>query len=337
MDESIIKYIDLKSFFFCKWPCHQFYDFYCVMLQVSNLTLGDILVDIPPLMSAMRGRRSGHARSRPVRFSDPIDDTTVDPSVHAAPPATSGPSITVDHVAPSGRSTPVNPSSSSVGMTSPVRGPSAPEPELAVGVIDETMSRQFLQLIQGVDRAADVTSEVPISQTMISNGVNLFSGSLSAAPTEAESWLYDTERRMDQLGFDSAMRYLGVVSMLNGNARTWWDSIVGSVPPERLTWDFFKERFKNRYLGERFLKERRQTFKDLVQGSMTVAEYAIQFLDLLRYGTGLVSIEKDRCEKFLEGLRIGIRDRVATHHDEVFEDLVNRAKTAEELEILTAS
>ncbi|KAK8639770.1 hypothetical protein V6N13_138140 [Hibiscus sabdariffa] len=285
----------------------------------------------------MRGRRSGSARGRPVRFSDPIDDTTVDPPVPTAPPATSGPSIAVDPDAPSGQSAPVAPPSSGVGMTTPVRGRPVPEPGSVTGVIDETMSRQFLQLIQGVVRASGVVSEVPISQTLIANRVKTFSGSLCGAPTEAESWLYDTERRVDQLGFDSTKRYLGVVSMLDGNARIWWDSIVSSVPPERLTWDFFKERFKNRYLGERFLKERRQAFKDLVQGSMTVAEYELQFLDLLRYGTGLVSTEKDRCDKFLEGLRIGIRDRVATHHDEVFKDLVNRAKTAEGLEILAAS
>ncbi|KAL4361431.1 hypothetical protein GQ457_04G020790 [Hibiscus cannabinus] len=126
---------------------------------------------------------------------------------------------------------------------------------------------------------------------MIANGIKIFSGSLSAAPTEAESWLYDTERHMDH------------------------------VPPERLILDFFKENFKNRYLGDWFMKERRQAFKDLVQGSMTVDEYELQFLDLLRYGTALVYIEKDRCEMFLEGLCIRIRDRVATHHDEVFEDL----------------
>ncbi|KAL4324254.1 hypothetical protein GQ457_11G029120 [Hibiscus cannabinus] len=165
-------------------------------------------------MSEMRGRRSGCARGQPMRFSDLIDDTTVDPLVPNAPPATSNPSIVDDHVAPSGQLAPVDP-------------PSV--------------------------RAAGITSKVPISQTMINNGIKIFSGSLIAAPTEAESWLYDTKRRMDQ------------------------------------------------------------------------------------YGTGLVSTEKEKCEKFLEGLRIGIHDRVATHHDEVFEDLVNRAKTAEELEILATS
>ncbi|KAK8535523.1 hypothetical protein V6N12_057039 [Hibiscus sabdariffa] len=99
-----------------------------LVLQVPNLTLGDILVDIPPLMSAMRGRRSGRARGRPVRFSDPIDDTTVNPPVPTAPPATSGPSIAVDPDAPSGQSAPVDPPSLGVGMTTPVRGRPISEP-----------------------------------------------------------------------------------------------------------------------------------------------------------------------------------------------------------------
>ncbi|KAL4291847.1 hypothetical protein GQ457_14G023290 [Hibiscus cannabinus] len=233
-----------------------------------------IILHIPPLMSEMKGRRFGRARGRPVRFADPIDDTIADPPVSTAPPATLGPSITVVPVVVSGQLAPVDPPSSCVGMTTPVRGQPTPRPESATGVIDETTSRQFFQL-----------------DLLVQHRLRLRAG-------------YTT---------------------------------LKDCAPERLTWDFFKERFKNRYLGERFLKARRQAFKDLVQGSMTVAEYEIPFLDLLRYGTGLVSTEKDRCEKFLEGLRIGIRDRVATHHDEIFEDLVNRAKTAEELEILVAS
>ena len=84
-----------------------------------------------------------------------------------------------------------------------------------------------------------------------------FSGSLTGAPSEAESWLYDTERRMDQLGLEPAKRYLRVVSMLDGNAHVWWESVVSSVSPDVLTWDFFKERFWKLFLGERYLRERR--------------------------------------------------------------------------------
>ena len=78
---------------------------------------------------------------------------------------------------------------------------------------------------------------------------------------------------MDQLGLEPAKRYLGAVSMLDGGAHIWWESVVSSVSSDRLTWDFFKERFKNRYLGDRYMRERRQAFRDLVQGTMSVAEY----------------------------------------------------------------
>ncbi|KAL4308168.1 hypothetical protein GQ457_01G021960 [Hibiscus cannabinus] len=164
-----------------------------------------------------------------------VDDTTVDPPVPTTPPATSGPFIIVDPVAPSGQSAPVGPPSSGLGMTNPVRGQPSPEPEAAAGVIDERTTS-----------------------------------------TEAERWLYDTEIRMDQLGFDSANTFGSFVY-----AGRECPHLVGIYCESCASW-----------------------------------EVDMGFLQRT-YGTGLVSTEKDRCEKFLEGLCIGICDRVATHHDEL--------------------
>ncbi|KAE8728977.1 Phosphoenolpyruvate carboxykinase [Hibiscus syriacus] len=80
---------------------------------------------------------------------------------------------------------------------------------------------------------------------------------IGGAPTEAEDWLQDTERRMDQLGLDPTKRYLGVVVMLDGNAHTWWESVQ---------------------------------FQDLVQGDMIVSEYEIEFLKLLKYRVSMDEI-----------------------------------------------
>ncbi|KAE8707211.1 hypothetical protein F3Y22_tig00110386pilonHSYRG00027 [Hibiscus syriacus] len=135
------------------------------------------------------------------------------------------------------------------------------------------------------------------------------------APTEAEDWLQNTERRMDQLGLDSTKRYQGTVAMLDGNAYTWWESVTSSVPTDRLTWNFFKDRFRSRFLGERYLAQRRQQFQDLVQGDMTVSEYEIEFLKLLKYE---------------------LRRQVVTHQDEIFDVLVGRAKDAKEVEVLAS-
>ncbi|KAK8558553.1 hypothetical protein V6N12_041854 [Hibiscus sabdariffa] len=139
---------------------------------------------------------------------------------------------------------------------------------------------------------------------------------------------------MDQLGFDPAKKYQGAVSMLDGNAHVWWESVVTSVPADRLTWEFFRDRFKSRFIGERFLRRMKQEFQNLRQGSRSVAEYELEFMRLLQYGSSLVPTESDRCQKFREGLRIDILKQVATHQDTVFDVLVERAKAAEEVELL---
>ncbi|KAK8976607.1 hypothetical protein V6N11_057207 [Hibiscus sabdariffa] len=278
-------------------------------------------------MSARRGRRPARARGRPARYADPVDDPLPDLPPPADPPAPEVPPV------PRGQSAATDPPPApGIDVTTPVRGASAVGSQPAAGLFDESLGRQFLQLIQGAVRASHPV--VPISQTLISNGVRIFVGSPDGAPTDAESWLRDTERRMDQLGLDPAKKYLGAVSMLDDYARIWWESVISSVPAERLTWEFFRDRFKSRFVGERFLRQMRQEFQRLRQGSRTVAEYELEFLRLLQYGSSLVPTEADRCQKFREVLRIEILKQVATHQDTVFDVLVERAKAAEEVELL---
>ncbi|XP_039039931.1 uncharacterized protein LOC120178034 [Hibiscus syriacus] len=95
--------------------------------------------------------------------------------------------------------------------------------------------------------------------------------------------------------------------MLDGNAHTWWESVVSSVPADRLTWDFFKERFRKRFLRERYLAKRRQQFQDLVHGDVSVSEYKMEFLKPLKYGASLVPTERDKCHKFALGLIYELR------------------------------
>ncbi|XP_039047264.1 uncharacterized protein LOC120187670 [Hibiscus syriacus] len=179
-------------------------------------------------------------------------------------------------------------------MTAPIRGATGIEPESTRVVLDENFGRQFLQMIQGAVRTAGIIPEVPISQTLIANGVRTYSGLTGGDPTEAEDWLSDIERRIDHLGLDLHRRYLGAISMLDGNAHIWWESVVISVQTDRLTWDFFRECFRSHFLGERYLTQRRQQFQDLIQGDMIVSEYEIEFLKLLKYGFRLVPTERDR-------------------------------------------
>ncbi|KAK8987592.1 hypothetical protein V6N11_027338 [Hibiscus sabdariffa] len=234
---------------------------------VRHLCFGQYI----PEMST-RGDHPVRRRVRPVRLAEPLDyvpvdsptpvnpsvpidfSAPVDPRVSVDPPVHRDPSVPTDllHVPDS-------------GLATPAGGASTSCPELVTGVIDGTLSRQFLHLIQSVVRVADTVPETPISRTLISNGVRTFSGSSSGASTEAEAWLHDTER------------------------------LVSSVLADRLTWEFFKERFQSR---------------------------------------NIVPTEKDKCRKFTLGLRYELCKQVIPFQDVIFDVLVSRARDIEEIESL---
>ncbi|KAK8655194.1 hypothetical protein V6N13_107784 [Hibiscus sabdariffa] len=132
-------------------------------------------------MSTRRGRRPAPARGRPARYADPMDGLIPNPPPPVDPPAPEVPPV------PRGQTTVTDPPPApSVDVTTPVRGASAVGPQPVAGLFDENLGMQFLQLIQGAVRAANVVPEVPISQTLISSGVWTFTGSPDGAPTDAE-------------------------------------------------------------------------------------------------------------------------------------------------------
>ncbi|KAL4353738.1 hypothetical protein GQ457_06G012790 [Hibiscus cannabinus] len=173
----------------------------------------------------MSTREDCHVRRRvrPVRLAEPLDDVPVDSSAPLNPPTSYDPYSSVDPPAPRGPPIPTDlPHVPNSGLATPAVGASTPCSESITGVIDGTMSRQFLHLIQSVVRVAGTIPETSISRTLISNGVRTFSSSSDGALTKAEAWLRDTERRMDELCLEPSQKYLGDVSMLYGNAYTWW-------------------------------------------------------------------------------------------------------------------
>ncbi|KAL4313313.1 hypothetical protein GQ457_01G018870 [Hibiscus cannabinus] len=294
-------------------------------------------------MSTRRGRPVCK-RGQPVRFTELLDDTyvvslaPVNPSTLLDPPAPVNPPTPVDPPAPRGPSIPSNPPPFPIpGMATPAGGAPNYGSEPLAGVVDETLSIQFFHLIQSVVRIVGAIPETHISKTMISNGVRTFSGPTSGAPNEADEWFHDTEQHIEQSSLESSRRYLGYVSMLYGNAHTWWELVATSVSTDRLTYEFFKERFQSRFIGERYMREMRHRFQYLLQGGRTASEYETEFLSRLRYGTCSVPIEKYKCRKFALGLMYELCRHVIPFQDDVFDVLVGRAKDVEEVELLASA
>ncbi|GMI72022.1 hypothetical protein HRI_000871500 [Hibiscus trionum] len=62
---------------------------------------------------------------------------------------------------------------------------------------------------------------------------------------------------------------------------------------------------------------------------MFVNDYEIEFIRLIQYVPGLVTIEKEKCDWFLKGLLPSIKEDVALHMDNEYKEITKRARTTE--------
>ncbi|MDV3201157.1 MAG: hypothetical protein Q8877_03100, partial [Sweet potato little leaf phytoplasma] len=92
--------------------------------------------------------------------------------------------------------------------------------------------------------------------------------------------------------------------MLTGEAEHWWDHQRRGyeMVNQEVTWELFKTRFLGKYFPENVRREKEIAFLRLVQGNLSVGEYATQFEDLIRYsGSYRDADERTKCIKFESG------------------------------------
>ena len=85
------------------------------------------------------------------------------------------------------------------------------------------------------------------------------------------------------------------VSLLQGDAYSWWRTTVTGRATEDVTWDFFYATFRRKYLGVRYLDDRKREFMVLVHGRSSVSEYEVRFVRLSQYAPELIPDERARC------------------------------------------
>ncbi|XP_070041624.1 uncharacterized protein [Nicotiana tomentosiformis] len=114
------------------------------------------------------------------------------------------------------------------------------------------------------------------------------------------------------------LRTMGIVEMsgvalttfqLKGAAYQWWRAYeLGSLADvASLTWVQFSEMFLGEFVPQSLRDAWRAEFERLHKGSMSVSEYAVRFSDLAKHAPALVSTDRERVHRFIEGLRHDIR------------------------------
>ncbi|XP_038885797.1 uncharacterized protein LOC120076090 [Benincasa hispida] len=105
-------------------------------------------------------------------------------------------------------------------------------------------------------------------------------------------------------------------SMLRDDAKFWWESTQRTIKGT-VSWQQFNQAFYNKYFSLTMRCQKEVEFLNLRQENMSVAEYEQKFDHLSHSVPRLVDTEEKKVERFIWGLREGIRGIVtAFRHKE---------------------
>ncbi|XP_058076386.1 uncharacterized protein LOC131224967 [Magnolia sinica] len=148
--------------------------------------------------------------------------------------------------------------------------------------------------------------------------------------TAAERWHSDVEKFFDTMACTTQEWVRLAVFILQGEAEHWWTSITHVEGPDFVwTWEDFVDRFEQQYFPDCIRRQRALEFETLVQGDMSVAQYAARFVALSRFAPYLVSDERQKARYFEKCLRYGLRDLVIGHELPTFQAVVRRTQSYE--------
>ena len=98
------------------------------------------------------------------------------------------------------------------------------------------------------------------------------------------------------LGSTEEEQFVFIVSLLQGDAYDWWETIPNATArPPVLTYADFLREFRDRYMPEMYQEEKLREFINLKQKGMSVAEYEVRFTQLSHYAQIMVSTDRDHC------------------------------------------
>ena len=162
-------------------------------------------------------------------------------------------------------------------------------------------------------------------------GAEEFRANIDDDAEKAEFWLENSIRVFDELSCTPEECLKCATSLLRDSAYNWWKTLISVVPKERVTWEFFQEEFRKKYISERFIDQKCKEFLELKQGNMTVSEYEREFVRLSKYAREYVPTEAKMCRRFEDGLNEDIKVFVGILELKEMVVLVDRACKAEQL------
>ena len=118
---------------------------------------------------------------------------------------------------------------------------------------------------------------------------------------------------------------------MEGIAAEWWKNFCAAhETPHNITWEEFSAAFRKYHVPEGIIELKKDEFRTLKQGAMSVTDYFNKFSQLGCYVAEDVATDKSRQSRFLKGLNTGLQVGLLAHTFLEFQELVNKALVLEE-------
>ena len=128
-----------------------------------------------------------------------------------------------------------------------------------------------------------------------------FHGTNMEKSDKTEFWLEKLQRILEEVRCPHDQRVSCVVSLLQNKAYDWWKLVLRSPRiPNPMTWEFFVQEFRVKYVIEMYRESKWKQFLNLKQRNLSVAEYEKEFSHLSKYAMELVLTEAQK-KKFSRG------------------------------------
>ena len=151
--------------------------------------------------------------------------------------------------------------------------------------------------------------------------------SSATEPIVADDWLRSVNKDLVTCECSEAENVRFTAHLLEGPAALWWENYQVTHPLDGMTWDAFKEGFRNAHISSGIMILKKEEFHSLRQGGKTLKEYMDDFCMLSRYAPEDIDTDAKRKEKFLNGLKGELKIPLSVAYTPNYQALLDQAIT----------
>lgn len=160
-----------------------------------------------------------------------------------------------------------------------------------------------------ISATLDVGNNIGDIRVAFSNSIPVFSGVGGSTPTTLREFIRTVDMNLEFSGLSETEALFWIVSRLSGPARSWLQAnFVGEKAVKKITnWKELKDALQEKYKEPHAEVKHAKELSELKQGSLTVAEYTVQFNKAAEHFPDLL-------EKFKVGLYVAhLSENVAAY------------------------